>query len=451
MWHQRFYFFMPRVGIAYRPTDKWVVRMGGGWFDNLMHWNGFSVLSLNPPRSGSLLFQQATESTGNVQVTGADGKSYSVQTRRIRPDTTPITMDDPFLFQTGGRAVVSPVNTLSANPELKDGDVWKWSIDIQRELPMNSALTIAYVGSKSSHIQNSMINYNSPSPSPDTRIQANRPWQQFFDTAVPERGVQALGQVRLLDSDSNGFHHGLQVKFDKRYSSGLAMGVGYTYSKSHGDGEAGGNEEAAFQQPRVNRRDARGRFRFDQTQILIAHFVWEIPGAGLPGVLKHILGGWQSNGILSLRTGFPFNLTASTSDLNVGEGSYRPDLAGDPRLDESTRLKWYNPEAFLRVTCNVPSRLDRCKLGNLGYNVLDAPGHRNFDFGLFKNFSLTEQMRLQFRSEFFNATNTPYFGAPNNLSYASNTSLVPDGARVGEIRSTRTPARIIQFGLKLYF
>ena len=62
-----------------------------------------------------------------------------------------------------------------------------------------------------------------------------------------------------------------------------------------------------------------------------------------------------------------------------------------------------------------------------------------------------ERFSLQFRSEFFNAFNTPYFGQPNNIGFASANSIVPDAAQMGEIRSTRTPMRIIQFGLKLFF
>jgi hypothetical protein len=80
-----------------------------------------------------------------------------------------------------------------------------------------------------------------------------------------------------------------------------------------------------------------------------------------------------------------------------------------------------------------------------------SPGQRNLDFSLFKNFQIREAMHLQVRSEAFNATNTPFFGVPNGLSYATTNSIVPDAARVGEIRSLRGPMRIIQFGMKLSF
>ena len=103
------------------------------------------------------------------------------------------------------------------------------------------------------------------------------------------------------------------------------------------------------------------------------------------------------------------------------------------------------------MTGLIPSRQDLCHFGNSGRNILDTPGQRNLDFSAFKDFPFTERYSLQFRAEFFNALNTPYFGAPNNLGFASVNSIVPDAPRVGEIRSLRSNMRIIQFALKLYF
>jgi len=103
------------------------------------------------------------------------------------------------------------------------------------------------------------------------------------------------------------------------------------------------------------------------------------------------------------------------------------------------------------VTCDIPSRQDLCHYGNFGYNVLDAAGQKNFDFGIYKNFEITENTKVQFRTEFFNAFNTPYFGQPNRLSYSSNDQITPDGSRDGEIRRLSGTMRIIQFRLKLFF
>ena len=328
--------------------------------------------------------------------------------------------------------------------------MWKWSFDLQRELPWNTAVTVAYVGSKGSHVANGIPDWNQVEPSLDTNAQARRPYQRFYDPALPELGIQALARVRYLDSYGNSFHHGLQAKVNKRHSSGLSFGLSYTFSKSHGDGEGGGNEGGFYQNPRMDRNDERGRYRFDQRHNMVVHYVWELPGANLPGAWKHIFGNWQSNGVLSLRSGFPFSLRQAPNSLN-GPSFERPDRIRHGALSDASRELWFDTSAFTRVTCRVAGREDLCRLGNSGVNILDSPGQRNLDFSLYKNIPISERFKLQFRSEFFNAFNTPYFGQPNGISFSSTDSLVPDGSRDGETRSLRTPMRIIQFGLKLFF
>jgi hypothetical protein len=428
-------FFMPRVGIAYRPSEKWVFRIGGGMFDNINHMNTWTILNLMPPKSGSLIYTSVTEPA-------------QPGTRRYVPGQPVLTLDDPFLTKSGTAAVLRPSNLTHIRPNTKDGDVWKWNFDIQRELFGNMAATIAYVGSKGSHLGNSVGSFNQAPPSSNTNIQARRPYQRFYDPALPERGIQALGNIRYLDSYGDSFYHGLQMKLDRRFSKGLALGIAYTYSKAHGDGENGGQEGVAYQDP-LDRRGNRGRFRFDQTHNFVTHFVWELPGQNLNGFVKHIIGGWQTNGILSIRSGFPFNVTQG-SDLNTG-GSVRPDRIADGELDNPTRAQWFDPQAFRRVSCNIPSRPDLCRFGTAGYNILEGPGQRNLDFSLFKNFPFRERYNIQFRSEFVNAFNTPFFGDPNGIGFASISAIVPNGVRMGEVRTLRTQMRVIQFALKFLF
>jgi hypothetical protein len=440
-------FFMPRIGVAYRPWNKWVFRLGAGWFDNINHTNTFTIFNLMPPKSGSLQYDSVTDLAETVNAPASNGQTYALRTRRYRAGSPILTLDDPFLTRTTAQAAVRPTNVLFVPPDYKDGDVWKWSFDVQHELPLNTVLTIGYVGSKGTHIGNSVGNYNDALPSSDTNFQPRRPFQRYYDPALPQFGVQTLGTIRYIDSYGESFYHGLQLKADKRFGNALAFGLAYTYSKAHGDGENGGQEGVDFQDPR-NRLASRGRFRFDQTHNFVGHYVWELPGKNLPGFLKHIVGGWQSNGIVSIRSGFPF--TISGGNLNTGSGS-RPDRIADGELDNPTRAKWFDPLAFRRVTCNIPGRLDLCHYGNSGVNILESPGQRNLDFSLFKNFTITENTKLQFRSEFFNAFNTPYFGQPNGIGFATNDSIVPDGTRMGESRGLRNSMRIIQFGLKLFF
>ena len=76
---------MPRLGIAYRPTEKWVIRTGAGMFDNIDHINTWTILNLNPPLSGSTQYTSVTDGAGTIMVTGADGKPYNATLRQFRP------------------------------------------------------------------------------------------------------------------------------------------------------------------------------------------------------------------------------------------------------------------------------------------------------------------------------------------------------------------------------
>jgi len=198
--------------------------------------------------------------------------------------------------------------------------------------------------------------------------------------------------------------------------------------------------------------NSRGRYFFDERQAFSAHFVYELPFAkslrGLPG---GVLKGWQVNGILTLHTGFPFSVTESSGNLNTG-AAIRPDRVADGRLfGDATINRWFNTSAFQRVTCNNPSRPDLCHYGSAGVDILEAPGQRNLDLSVYKNFTHGEYMKVQVRAEAFNASNTPYFGTPNGVSFQSISSVVPDGSSDGKVTSLNGPMRIIQFAVKVSF
>lgn len=447
---QHFRFIMPRLGIAYRPTEKWVIRTGAGWFDNIQHQNTFTIFNLMPPKAGSQVYNTSMRPAQTINVTGANGATFPITTQTYIPGSNILTLDDPFLTRGGGSTTVRPIDVLYLPPDYKDGAVWKWSFDIQRELPWTMALSVGYAGSKGTHIGNSVINWNDPIRPATTFLQSNRPYPEFYDAATPNLGVQATGRIRYIDSYGESFYHGLQVKLDKRSVKGLTYGVAYTYSKAHGDGENGGQEGASLQNPR-DRKGSRGVFRFDQTHRLMTNWVYELPGQNLRGPVKYVIGGWQMNGILSIASGFPFTVGQGAGDLSLPNGSVRPDMIGNPELSDPTRKLWFNTQAFQRVTCQIASRPDLCKLGNTGYNTLRGPGERRVDFSMIKNFQLNERFRVQFRWEAFNATNTPWFGDPAGISFSSANQITSNGSRDGEIRSIRNPMRRMQFGLKLFF
>src|SRR5439155_17178708 len=121
LFDQRIRFFMPRIGIAWRPTNQWVVRAGAGWFDNINHLNTWTIFNLMPPKSGSLLFSSNTNVFQTIQVPGADGGTYPATTRQYAAGSPVLTINDPYVQTTGGTATVRPSNVLYVPPNQLHG------------------------------------------------------------------------------------------------------------------------------------------------------------------------------------------------------------------------------------------------------------------------------------------------------------------------------------------
>jgi hypothetical protein len=180
----------------------------------------------------------------------------------------------------------------------------------------------------------------------------------------------------------------------------------------------------------------KGRCEQDLRQRFTTSYVYQLPGHASHALGRQLFNGWETSGVLVLQTGFPFNVTAN--DLSNGAaGSMRANyIGGNPSLDSSQRspTRWFNTDAF--------SQPAPYTFGNTGRSILDGPALRNVDLALMKVFQMTEQHRLQFRTEVFNVFNHPYFHYPV-------TNISSPGA--GSISSTSGDNRIIQLSLKYLF
>jgi Carboxypeptidase regulatory-like domain len=447
--------FMPRLGLAYRWSDNWVVRAGFGIYYNVNQLNNYTILNLNPPKSGTATFNNS----------GTGGRITNQPTQPI------LTYSAPFGTVDNTRATgLNKLDEKNNQPYTT-----QWSLDIQRRLPFDAVLSVGYVGNKGTHIDNS-VEFNSPEPGltdPNTR----RPIPFFIDgTGGPRR---PLTRLRLLDSYANSWYHALQVNAQKRLSRGFQMNFAYTYSKAMGEGygrnESGGAIQNTYQNPR-NRAAEKARYGYDYRHSAVISFLYELPTipAFKDNAAKYIFGGWQMNGIVALRSGLPFTVSQNNT-LNSGESPARPDRLSDGKLDNPTINKWFDPDAFRVVTCLQPGSntteagralnqymTQFCHYGSAGQGILEGPGYKNFDFSLLKNFNFTERLRLQFRWEVFNLFNTPQFAVPN-AGLSSNTNFLPTTAGgafptqagitrgPGSISTLAAPMRQMQFGLKLLF
>ncbi len=402
--------FAPRLGFAYKLTNKTVVRAGGG-----------------------IVFARADA----IQTQWARGQNQA-------PDFLEYTFGtldriNPRLTLNGGFPAVSFNGTDVPGPNAVAIDApnrflptqysQQWFFDIQREIPFDTLLTVGYSGNGARKMLGN-VNYSLPydiAPSPVPL--ANRRLWPFYN---------AVNRQEPFGSSS---YNGLLAKLEKRFSKGLTFLASYTWSHALDNlDEVGNNDNTGVVFP-WNRGLNRGNSLTDVRHSFIFSSTWELPfGKGkmfftrANRVTDLVLGGWQLSGVFSKATGEPFTVTTSGGITNAG-GADRPNRLRDGTLPSSQRSidRWFDVSAF-QVQPNYT-------YGNSGRNVLFGPGVTNLDFLLGKVFALTERFRLQFRAEAFNATNTPAFGNP-----AANINT----SGVGQIRTAGEPRRI-QFGLKLLF
>ena len=154
-------------------------------------------------------------------------------------------------------------------------------------------------------------------------------------------------------------------------------------------------------------------------------------------IVDNIVGDWQLNGIASFYSGTPFSVSFASDIANTRNASgVRLILVGDPHISNPTPSQWFNKAAFA-----VPAQFT---FGNSGRNILRTDGTHNFDLSVFRSFPIPvrEAMRLTFRSEFFNAFNSPIFARPG---------IDPTVPLFGVVTSTSNRERIVQLALKLIF
>jgi hypothetical protein len=318
----------------------------------------------------------------------------------------------------------------------------QWNLDVQRVLPGNFLLDVAYVGTAGVHLTGDLnLNQAPPGPTP----------------AGPRSPLSPnIGLLDYLANHENSIYHALQVKVERRITSGLYLLGTYTYSKSIDDGSiaAGVGDQpvasAPAPQDSFHPGAERGLSDFDLRHRMVVSYLYELPfGKGRKflstsgKVMDAFLGGWQANGILSAQTGSPFTprLANGSGDINTGvSGTVRPYLVGNPRLPAGKQSiqQWYNIAAFA-----VPGQdgTPAYTFGNSGRNIVRGPNSANLDFSLFKNFAITDRLKLQFRSEFFNVTNHTNFSLPDPNVDESTAAIISGAA----------PPRLIQFALKLLF
>jgi len=403
----------PRVGFAYRFSDRTVIRSAAGiFYDNWAIWT------------------QAAQSYGSgwPQVT-------LLQTINQNPDIPTVRAHNP-LSSIGAGALPAPTPFTSPqtykDPFLKVPYTPEWNFGIQHQLGAHTAVSIDYVGSHGTRLDLNTFANTARTPGPGPQID--------------RRPIRYLTPTNYERSDGYSLYHALETSLNRRLSKGLGFLVSYTWGKSIDLSCSGwaGVEGCANQDP-YNTRADRSVSSYDLTHVFNTSLVWELPfGQGKRfatgnRAADYVIGNWQLNTIMVLRSGVPYTLGVSGDIANTGNsnsaGFYvRLNQVGNAKLSNPSPAQWFNTQAFA-----TPAPFT---YGNMGRNAMRADWGKNVDLSLFRVFPIGETVRLEFRAEAFNTTNTPVWGVPV-VNFAN-----PNFGRVLGIANT---PRQLQGALKLTF
>ena len=338
-----------------------------------------------------------------------------------------------------------------------DGFSWpsvsQFHLSLQKALFRESLLTFTYSGSRG----RSLISRRELNSKVPTILEGGR---KFFAEDSP-RYNPAMGSISLQATDSSSWYDSLQVVWNRRFASDLALFASYTLAKSLDEATPTITliETTGHAKTRMDSNDLKrdkGLSAFAAQHSLTMSLLWELPVLGGGGAWNLLFRGWRLGGLLTLASGHPFTpLISFNNSRNGVSGStsradrphLKPGYNKNPRMTDNTA--WYDPKAFLLPEPGF--------FGNLGRNTLIGPGFSTLDLSLARDFpirSISEDSRLQFRAEFFNILNRANFDLPGNsgsvtaASYLfTDSSGTPNPAALRPIRTVSNP-REIQFGLK---
>ncbi len=400
--------YAPRLGVAYRLPGSAVVRAGYG-------------ISYEPfPLAASLLFPFPVMVSQDFI-----GATPFLEAGRIESGIPAITLPN---FTSGSVALPSNVTTQTLLPgEFRRGYIHSFNFTIEKQLPFGLIGSAGYVATRTKN-QMTSINVNAAEAGAG---QAGRPLAARFGRRV---------DLTVIRPFQTGDYDSLQARLDRRVARGWSTMVAYTFSKTFTwtDDSAGG---LFFNAPSQLTRN-RARANYDRPHNFRWSWIYEAPSrAGGNLVTRAALSGWQVAGIFSAYSGTPFSVTSASTSLNAPGNNQTADQI-KPNVERIGAIgrttPYYDPTAFIPVTA--------VRFGNTGRNILRGPGLVNADASLSRNFSLTERLRMQFRADAFNFTNTPKFNNPaSNVSAAGfmtiTSALSTSGSVEGGERSLRLALR----------
>jgi hypothetical protein len=376
----------PRIGVAWDPfgTGKTSIRAGAGLFYGSVSGNEWNSTSNYQPFA-------VREQFNNVQ---SLSNPYGLLPGGVNPF--------PYSYNPASPQFIFPATIYGTALNFRWPYTYQLNFTVQRQVAKGWTVTAGYVGSLSHRLPFAEdLNYPFFDPTATTgNVNNRRPIQP---------GV--LSNIYSVQSVMNTSYHSLQMTLERRLSQRFTLKAFYVFSKDIEDVQLDNNTVNGGAEDYRNLALDRGRSDNDRRHVAVGSVIWNLDYLRHGNrVARSILSGWQFSAIVTLQSGLPFNVT-SGSDVNLdGNNNDRTLLVGNPYLDPNrsrsqVTAAWFNTAAFA-----VPGKgVD----GNTARNLLDRPGSKNVDAGLFRNFKLGEKAAIQARGEFTNAFNLVNLNAPN--------------------------------------
>ena len=434
---------MPRIGFAYQPTPRTVIR-GGYGITNYLEGTGANLrLTQNPPFHNDFDLKATPPSVQNgVYSAGA-----------------------PLAASNGFPTTVVPTTTFYAwRKQLRPAAIQEASLTAEYQLTNSSSLQAGYITELGHHLTDPAYGNQLTSPT------ATAPYANI---------VGQSGTVKITASDSAMNYSALQTVFRQRLTAGLELTANYTYSKSLTDdiGYYGTSNTAQeyYQQNYYDLKSEWGPAGSDVRHSFSATGTYSLPygrgqkfGSNSNYALNEVLGGWRLSASSVKYSGFPVTVTSNGNYSGLVfayGGAARPDQKAPVKIVNHAVDHWFGTDETMVNACPAGANVqpagaqdaaknsiagDACVysaqsftgFGNVRPGTLRAPGFFNVDGALEKSFPIIKEQKLQFRADFFNAFNIASYGNPDNGIADTN---------FGQITSTRSTERHIQFELKYAF
>jgi hypothetical protein len=424
--------FAPRFGFSYQPSERVVLRGGYGVFYQFINRIGSeSQLALNQP---FLKAVQTSQGVGSVTPVfqlknGFPGAAYS-------GSVVPLTLQkndwqDPnqrtsYIQQ----ASFGPQVQLSSDTVMELIWVGNWGRKMNRLRNANQGVVTGFSTPTQAIVQFPYANLNTST------------------TSIAGAGTHSFLEYATNDGDTS--YNALEVSLHRNVNKGLGYQISYTWSHAMAnfvDNLTGGSTP----QNAYDYAHEMSNSPFDQRHRFVASGIWRLPFGKDGWVMNNdsmaarLLGNWQANGILTLQTGLPLNVTAADNSQTGGSHAAYANCLSNPFAGTTTNRSAISTQSFTGVYINS-SAFSTPTVGTFGScrpRLLHGPGAENVDLSLFKQFPLGEVRKIELRFEFFNAF--------NHANFANPAASLTNTATFGKVSSTVNDPREIQMAAKFYF